>query len=81
MFFFTDADAKDPEKMNEVITLINKKHLKLVYFLRGECGGVRRRRRSQFTVQNAQCIRNDNSRRAGWFVVCLTGALTVIKYN
>lgn len=65
VFFFTDADAKDPEKQNEVINLINDKHIKLVSFLRGDCGGGSRRRRSEFTVQNPTCILNDNSRRAG----------------
>ncbi|XP_061188708.1 uncharacterized protein LOC133196872 [Saccostrea echinata] len=64
VFFFTDADAKDPEKANEVINLVNSKHMKLVYFLRGDCDG--RRRRSVFNVpQNVQCIPNENKRRTG----------------
>lgn len=79
VFFFTDADAKDPEKQNDVINLVNAKHFKLVYFLRGDCAGGGRRRRSEFTVQNPTCILNGNSRRAGLFVVCLTGTLTLIR--
>lgn len=62
VFFFTDADAKDKDRMHEVINLVNAKKMKLVYFLRGECSS--RRRRSYFTVpENVQCIPNDGSRR------------------
>lgn len=70
VFFFTDADAKDDYRMNEVINLVNAKKMKLLYFLRDECPKLRRRRRSQFTVpDNVQCIPNDDSKGVGQSVI------------
>nr|XP_022340887.1 von Willebrand factor A domain-containing protein 7-like [Crassostrea virginica] len=64
VFFFTDADAKDEDRKNEVIQLVNDKKIKLLYFLRGQCSS--RRRRSDFTLpDNIQCIPNDDSKRVG----------------
>lgn len=64
VFFFTDADAKDEDRMLEVIRLANSKKMKLVYFLRGDCSS--RRRRSSFTVpENVECIPNEVTNRAG----------------
>lgn len=64
VFFFTDADAKDEDRIHEVIRLANSKKMRLVYFLRGECSS--RRRRSPFTVpENVKCIPNEVTKRAG----------------
>lgn len=65
VFFFTDADAKDPERYDELIHLVNNKNMRILYLLRDECHR-RRRRRSQFRVpENVQCIKNHIIRRAG----------------
>lgn len=39
VFFFTDADPKDPELRNEVVNLIKTKDLHLVSFITGQCHG------------------------------------------
>lgn len=65
VFFFTDADAKDPERADELIHLVNEKNMRILYLLRDECHR-RRRRTSHFNVpENVQCIKNNIIRRAG----------------
>ncbi|CAC5395103.1 unnamed protein product [Mytilus coruscus] len=39
VFFFTDADPKDPELRNDVVNLIRTKNLHLVSFITGQCDG------------------------------------------
>ncbi|XP_063399674.1 von Willebrand factor A domain-containing protein 7-like [Mytilus trossulus] len=39
VFFFTDADPKDPDLRNDVVNLIRSKDLHLVSFITGQCHG------------------------------------------
>ncbi|XP_062590451.1 von Willebrand factor A domain-containing protein 7-like [Saccostrea cucullata] len=74
VFFFTDADAKDPELLPDVIQLINTRGLRLLQFLRGNCsspassgGSHHLTRRSAFNNHDVQCIPNEktSNRHAG----------------
>lgn len=38
LFFFTDADAKDENRFDEVIQLIKAKNINAIFLLRGSCG-------------------------------------------
>ena len=55
IYFFSDADAKDEQRANEVNSLAKEKKVKIIFFLTGECS---RRKKRHIAVQRQQVLRH-----------------------
>ncbi|KAJ8316227.1 hypothetical protein KUTeg_006241 [Tegillarca granosa] len=61
VFFFTDADPKDPELESQVVQTARNKDIHLMLFLRGQCdGGLQEDNSSQ-----PSCVRRNDRENVG----------------
>ena len=55
IYYFSDADAKDEQRANEVYSLAKEKKVKITFFLTGQCS---RRRKRHIAAQCPQVLRD-----------------------